>query len=91
MKRVGTAEEIASMVGYLTTREAGFINGEVKIQWDWWKDRTFFNDSAVPIVRKPLSIKEAYTPQAASLLIDHSGEDFEQFGYPYGIPDDDVF
>ena len=29
MKRVGTPEEIASMVHYLTTEEAGFINGEV--------------------------------------------------------------
>jgi 3-oxoacyl-[acyl-carrier protein] reductase len=28
MKRIGTAEEIAAMVGYLTTKEAGFINGE---------------------------------------------------------------
>ena len=29
MKRVGTPEEIASMVHYLTIEEAGFINGEV--------------------------------------------------------------
>jgi len=29
MKRIGTAEEIASLVHYLTTPEAGFINGEV--------------------------------------------------------------
>ncbi len=29
MKRLGTAEEIASAVHYLTTPEAGFINGEV--------------------------------------------------------------
>jgi 3-oxoacyl-[acyl-carrier protein] reductase len=29
MKRVGTAEEIASLVHYLTTPDAGFINGEV--------------------------------------------------------------
>ena len=29
MKRVGTAEEIASLVHYLTKEEAGFINGEV--------------------------------------------------------------
>jgi 3-oxoacyl-[acyl-carrier protein] reductase len=28
MRRIGTAEEIASMVHYLTTEEAGFINGE---------------------------------------------------------------
>jgi len=28
MKRVGSAEEIASLVHYLTTEEAGFINGE---------------------------------------------------------------
>lgn len=29
MKRVGTPEEIASMVHYLTIEEAGFINGEI--------------------------------------------------------------
>jgi 3-oxoacyl-[acyl-carrier protein] reductase len=29
MKRMGTAEEIASLVHYLSTEEAGFINGEV--------------------------------------------------------------
>jgi 3-oxoacyl-[acyl-carrier protein] reductase len=29
LKRVGTAEEIASLVRYLSTEEAGFINGEV--------------------------------------------------------------
>jgi NAD(P)-dependent dehydrogenase (short-subunit alcohol dehydrogenase family) len=29
LKRVGTAEEIASLVRYLSTAEAGFINGEV--------------------------------------------------------------
>jgi 3-oxoacyl-[acyl-carrier protein] reductase len=29
LKRVGTAEEIASLVHYLATEEAGFINGEV--------------------------------------------------------------
>ncbi|MBA7694111.1 3-oxoacyl-[acyl-carrier-protein] reductase FabG [subsurface metagenome] len=29
MKRIGTAEEIASLVHYLCTEEAGFINGEV--------------------------------------------------------------
>ncbi len=29
IKRVGTAEEIAGLVHYLTTDEAGFINGEV--------------------------------------------------------------
>jgi 3-oxoacyl-[acyl-carrier protein] reductase len=29
MKRMGTAEEIASLVHYLCTEEAGFINGEV--------------------------------------------------------------
>jgi NAD(P)-dependent dehydrogenase (short-subunit alcohol dehydrogenase family) len=29
LKRVGTAEEIASLVHYLSTEEAGFINGEV--------------------------------------------------------------
>ena len=29
LKRVGTAEEIASLVRYLSTDEAGFINGEV--------------------------------------------------------------
>lgn len=29
MKRIGTAEEIAALVYYLTTDEAGFINGEV--------------------------------------------------------------
>jgi 3-oxoacyl-[acyl-carrier protein] reductase len=29
MKRIGTAAEIASLVHYLTTPEAGFINGEV--------------------------------------------------------------
>ncbi len=29
LKRVGTAEEIASLVHYLSTDEAGFINGEV--------------------------------------------------------------
>jgi len=28
-KRVGTAEEVASLVHYLTTEQAGFINGEV--------------------------------------------------------------
>jgi 3-oxoacyl-[acyl-carrier protein] reductase len=28
-KRVGTAEEVASIVHYLTTEQAGFINGEV--------------------------------------------------------------
>jgi NAD(P)-dependent dehydrogenase (short-subunit alcohol dehydrogenase family) len=29
MKRTGTGDEIASMVHYLTTDEAGFINGEI--------------------------------------------------------------
>jgi 3-oxoacyl-[acyl-carrier protein] reductase len=29
MKRLGTADEIASLVHYLTTPEAGFINGEI--------------------------------------------------------------
>ncbi|HEQ71396.1 MAG TPA: SDR family oxidoreductase, partial [Spirochaetia bacterium] len=29
MKRIGRASEIASMVHYLTTEDAGFINGEV--------------------------------------------------------------
>ncbi len=29
MKRIGTAEEIAGMVHYLTTKAGGFINGEV--------------------------------------------------------------
>lgn len=29
MKRIGTGEEIAGMVYYLTTEDAGFINGEV--------------------------------------------------------------
>lgn len=29
LKRIGTAEEIASLVRYLSTEEAGFINGEV--------------------------------------------------------------
>jgi 3-oxoacyl-[acyl-carrier protein] reductase len=29
MKRIGKASEIASLVHYLTTKEAGFINGEV--------------------------------------------------------------
>jgi 3-oxoacyl-[acyl-carrier protein] reductase len=29
MKRIGRADEIASLVHYLTTEEAGFINGEV--------------------------------------------------------------
>lgn len=29
MQRIGTADEIAGMVHYLTTKDAGFINGEV--------------------------------------------------------------
>ena len=29
MRRIGTGEEIAGMVHYLTTEHAGFINGEV--------------------------------------------------------------